>query len=170
MSVMSCVEVENQQGSLFNRIASVKNSYAILGGLDDKQLHELIRHVDIVDYPSRKLIFSQGDLPSDIFIILKGHVILSTITDVGSQCDELLIPGNVFGETSVIGVQTQVADAVTLHDVELMRISRVKLMALLEIDPRLFAILMMNVARHASRKLHNNILNAHAEIAKGPLQ
>ena len=54
----------------------------------------------------------------------------------------------------MIGIQTHSVSTVAVEPTELMVLSRDDLMSIFESDKELFGILMMNIAREASRRLH----------------
>ena len=61
--------------------------------------------------------------------------------------------GECFGETAVIAIQQHTASALALEDCDLLVIPREKLFELHGTDPKLFGLLILNIAREACRRL-----------------
>jgi CRP-like cAMP-binding protein len=135
-------------------VLPVLNKIAILGGLDDSQLYTVFRMLEVEHYRKGESIFRQGDSPSHIRIVRSGRVRI--VEDIEGTPLELFefTTGDCFGETSVIAIHKHTASAVALEDSELLVIPRDKLFRLYESDPRLFGMLILNIAREACRRLN----------------
>ncbi len=136
------------------KVLPILNRIAVFGGLDDAQLYAVFRMLETELYHKGEFIFRQGDAPSHIRIIRTGKVHM--IANVEGTPLELFEfnPGDCFGETSVLAIQPHTAHALAMEETELMVIPREKLFALYDTNPRLFGMLMMNIAREASRRLN----------------
>ena len=146
------------------------NKIAILGGLDDTQLYTIFRLLEVEHYHKGERIFQQGDSPSHIRVIRSGRVRL--VEDVNGTPMELheFGTGDCFGETSVMAIHPHTASAIAVDDTELLVVPRDKLFGLYHTDPKLFGMLMMNIAREACRRLNKTeeimlhyVLNGTAE-------
>jgi CRP-like cAMP-binding protein len=135
-------------------VLPILNRIAIFGGLDDNQLYTVFRMLETEHYGKGELVFRQGDSPSHIRIIRQGRVRM--IENVNGTPLELFefTTGDCFGETSVIAIHPHTASALALEDTDLLVIPRDKLFALYDPDPKLFGMLMMNIAREACRRLN----------------
>ncbi len=135
-------------------VLPILNQISILGGLDDAQLYTVFRMLEIEHYHQGDFIFRQGDGPSHIRIIRSGRVRM--VEDVDGTPLELFEfnTGDCFGETSVMAVHQHTASALAMEDVELLVLPREKLFGFYESDPKLFGMLMMNIAREACRRLN----------------
>lgn len=133
----------------------LKAQTTILGGLSDEQVAELLSKMETDHYSDDQPIFYSGDPASAIYIVLRGAVRL----DFGDEMHPLsqieFQPGDCFGETSVIGIQPHSAGAVAKGDVTLLTLTTNTLHSLYETDTKLFAMLVLNIAREASRRLHH---------------
>lgn len=136
------------------KVLPILNKIAILGGLDDQQLYTVFRMLETEHYNKGEFIFRQGDSPSHIRIVWSGKVRI--IENVDGTAMELFEfdTGDCFGETSVIAIHTHTADALAIEDTDLLVIPRDKLFGLYDADPKLFGMLMMNIAREACRRLN----------------
>jgi len=137
-----------------NDILPILNEISIFAGLSDKQLGKLVGLLERVRYQAGQRVFTEGDQPSYIYIVLSGNVKLV----IGAEQTplELVVfkEGECFGETSVIGIQSHAATTVAVGDTELLVLSRNTLLSLLKSDLELFSILILNIAREACRRLH----------------
>jgi len=136
------------------KVLPILNRIAILGGLDDAQLYTVFRLLETEHYKAKEFIFRQGDSPSHIRIVWSGRVRI--IEQVNGEPLELyeFVTGDCFGETSVIAIHRHTASAQAVVDTDLLVIPRDRLFALYETDPKLFGMLMMNIAREACRRLN----------------
>lgn len=137
-------------------VISILNKIAIFGGLTDKHLCEIFKLLKKVDYWAGEYIYKQGEDASHIYIIKKGEV--KIIVNCEDEPYELISfsEGDCFGETSVIGIQSHSASALAVTDTELIVLERCSLLALFENDKELFGLLILNIARETSRRLHKS--------------
>ena len=138
-----------------NEFFQLKSKTPILGALSDEQVASLVNQMSIVSYKDGDTIFMSGESASSIYIVLRGRVRL----DFGDEKNPLsqiqFQPGDCFGETSVIGIQPHSASALANGSVDLFELDTMTLNAIYESDTKLFATLVMNIAREASRRLHH---------------
>lgn len=127
---------------------------SILAGLEGNQLLSVFKLLEKVSYKAGETIFEQGTQPSHIYIIKSGRVKL--LVSKGDRALELaeFDRGQCLGEASVIGILPHSATAVAVEDTELIVLSRMALMNIYESDTELFSILILNIAREVSRRLH----------------
>jgi len=137
-----------------NDILPILNDISIFAGLSDQQLRKLVGLLERVRYVAGQRVFTEGDQPSYIYIVLSGNVKLV----IGAEQTPLELvafkEGECFGETSVVGIQSHAATTVAVGDTELLVLSRNTLLSLLKSDLELFSILILNIAREACRRLH----------------
>ncbi len=135
-------------------VLPILNKISILGGLDDSQLYTVFRMLETEHYKKGEFVFRQGDAPSHIRIIRAGRVrMIENIDGTPLELFEFKT-GDCFGETSVIGIHPHTASALALEDTDLLVVPRGSLFALYDTDPKLFGMLMMNIAREACRRLN----------------
>lgn len=133
----------------------LKTRTSILGGLDDNHVSELLSKMKTDQYGDEEPIFYIGDPASAIYIVLRGAVRLDFGDDLHPLSQIEFQPGDCFGETSVIGIQPHSAGAVARGEVTLLKLTTNTLHSLYETDTKLFAMLLLNIAREASRRLHH---------------
>lgn len=134
-------------------VLEILNEITIFAGFNEKQLYQLIR-VEKVTYKKGGRVFLQDEMPTHIYIILKGTVKL--IVDEEGTFFELVQfeRGDCFGESALIGIMPHAATAEATEDTELIVLSRSALMKIYEMDKEIFSILIMNIAREVCRRLH----------------
>lgn len=133
----------------------IRGRVSLFGALKEHQIMDLLSYMSTKSFTTGEVIFNKGDLPSDIYIVLSGHVDFSVIKSDASLHVMDFKPGDCFGETAVIGIQPQIGEAIAFGNVDTLVLSREGLMAMAECSPKLFSILMMNIARDVSRRVHD---------------
>lgn len=135
-------------------VLPILNRISILGGLSEADLAVVLRRMEVATCEAGERIFQQGDAPSHIYIVRSGRVRI--VVDIDATPLELVEyeTGQCFGETSAIGIQPHSATAVAIERTELLALSARALHALYHEDVRLFALLILNIAREACRRLH----------------
>lgn len=134
-------------------VLPVLNRISLFGGLDDTQLYTVFRQLETELVRKGDFIFRQGDAPDHIRIVRSGRVRI--VEEVDGTMMELADfgPGDCFGETSVITIHQHSASALALEDCDLLVLPRESMFALHKTDPKLFGLLMLNIAREACRRL-----------------
>jgi len=137
-------------------VLEILNRIAIFAGLSQKQLYSLFGLLKQVSYKSQEIIFRQGQHPSHIYIVESGSVKLVVYKDDVPLELAMFDKGSCFGESSVIGIQPHAATAIASVDTSLIVLSRDSLLAIYKSDLELFSILILNIAREISRRLHSS--------------
>lgn len=136
-----------------DEILPILNRISVFGALDDQQLNTVFHLLEVEIYKKGDIVFEEGESPSHIRIIKKGIIrIVENLHETPLELYEFGV-GDCFGETSVIGILPHTASAVVLEDCELLVFPRQKLFGLYESDPKLFGLLILNIAREACRRL-----------------
>jgi CRP/FNR family cyclic AMP-dependent transcriptional regulator len=135
-------------------ILPVFDKISLFGGLDKVQTSGLLSLMGQVSYSEDEEIFLRGAQPSHIYIVVSGRVRLDFGVPDHPLAELHFDAGDCFGETSVIGIQPHVASAIADQATQLLVLSREALMSLYATDTNLFALLVLNIAREAARRLH----------------
>ncbi|MBN1869200.1 MAG: cyclic nucleotide-binding domain-containing protein [Candidatus Omnitrophica bacterium] len=135
-------------------ILAILSKIAVFGGLNDRQLHEIFSLLKMLSYAPGEYVFKQGEAPSCIYIVLTGEV--KIIYDIEGVTLELASfgAGDCFGETSVIGIQSHSSSALAVATSELIVLEHKALLDIFQTDKELFGLLILNIARETSRRLH----------------
>ncbi|MFV2067503.1 MAG: Crp/Fnr family transcriptional regulator [Pirellulales bacterium] len=137
-----------------DKVAALLHKIAIFGGLTTEQKNRLIKELRSVSYAAGERIFGEGGAPSHIYIVERGRVTI--VMDIERKALVLaeFTAGHCFGETSVIGILPHAATAVAAEETDLLVLPREALLHLYDEDPRLFGMLVLNIAREACRRLY----------------
>jgi len=136
------------------KILPILGKISVLHGFSEDQLRTVLARLRSVSYGRGEFIFRQGESPTHIYVIERGRV--KIIVDVDRTPMELVAygVGRCFGETSAIGILPHSASAIATEDTDLIVLSREALHGLYESDPKVFGLLILNIAREACRRLH----------------
>jgi len=135
-------------------IDQVLDKISLFGGLSSQQLKAILPHTKRLNAEEGEVIFQQGHLPCNVYVVLKGKIRMDLRRDDNSLASINYIAGDCFGESAVVGIQPQLGTTIVVEDCELLVISRTCLMDIVNTNKELFGMLMMNVAREVSRRLH----------------
>ncbi len=136
----------------------VREKISLFGGLSDRQQNLIFPYLNFASFSRGDCVFKQGQLPGNIYIVLSGEVQLQVSRQDESCVSVSYLPGDCFGETSVIGIQPQLGSAHVAKDTQVIVLSRACLMEVSAYDPEMFGILMMNLAREISRRFHSSLM------------
>ncbi|RLI45591.1 hypothetical protein DRO61_10350, partial [Candidatus Bathyarchaeota archaeon] len=118
------------------------------------ELAQLAQICKMVSYPAGKIICSEGECGTDIFVLAEGK---ASVLAMGSRNKKIKIAsigqGEIFGEMSIIEDLPRVADLITDVDSKLVVIDRFELETLMNKNSHLGKLVMQNMAQGLSRKL-----------------
>ncbi len=135
--------------------------------LDDKALEEISRMSVRQTYKKDNMVLIEEEIGSTMFIILRGRVKISRISDEGREVIlSILVDGDFFGEMSILDGQTRSANAVTLEDSELMLIQRENFLRILRDYPQV-AINLLKELAHRLRRSDEQIKSLSLQNAMG---
>jgi len=115
-------------------------------GIDPKGLKEIESLFQSEDFAKREAIFSEGD-PSDwLYIVEKGKVKITKLSQEGKEIILEIIPSSgMFGGIAVVKGFPYPANAVVMEDATLLKISRQNLMKVLDRFPEVMFSLIQNL-------------------------
>lgn len=131
-------------------------SIALFGAMTPPQLSILQPLLKSQHYDEDEVVFRQGELPKNIYIVASGKVQMSIEKNDSVRLVDTFSSGDAFGVGSLIGIQTHAA-TITVSSTggaDMLILNRDALMALQKDHLDIFSLLMMNVARHLSRRLY----------------
>jgi CRP/FNR family cyclic AMP-dependent transcriptional regulator len=134
-------------------VISILSRISVWGGLTDEQQAEVYRRLEVGTFRKGEYIFRKGGEPSHIYILKSGKIEIVTADQDVSVRKETVETGGCFGIIALMAVQTYTGTAIAVEDTEVMVLSRQALLGLYHEDIKLFALLMMNIAREIARKL-----------------
>ncbi len=135
--------------------------------LDDKALEDISRMSVRQTYKKDNMVLIEEEIGSTMFIILRGRIKISRISDEGREVIlSILVDGDFFGEMSILDGQTRSANAVTLEDSELMLIQRENFLRILRDYPQV-AINLLKELAHRLRRSDEQIKSLSLQNAMG---
>ena len=134
-------------------IVPILDKISIFGGLSQTQLYKIFRILEIASYKKDELIFEQGDSPTHIYIVKSGRVRLFIEEDYTPLQLFEFLPGECFGQVSLIGIMPHTANAICMENTELIVLSKSALHSLYKEDIQLFSLIILNIARETCRTL-----------------
>jgi CRP/FNR family cyclic AMP-dependent transcriptional regulator len=136
-----------------NSVISILSRISLWGGLTGEQQEKIYQRLEVGTFKKGEYIFRKGDQPSHIYIVKSGKVKLLVSHEDAVIQKETVETGGSFGVAALMAVQTHMATALAAENTELMVLSREALLGLYHDDIKLFALLMMNIAREIARRL-----------------
>ena len=133
-----------KKGTPKSRIALPKSAglrdVPCLAGLDAAALNRLAEEVPEKEYRRGQILFQQGDLCEEIFILTKGSVKIYRLSDDGRQRTlQILGAGDCFCVAPSFHLVRYPSTAQCMTDVRLLRLSRMQCLSLLRENPGLAA-------------------------------
>jgi len=108
----------------------------IFASLGDEELKELGPYLRVEKKKKKDVIFSEGDPPDWFYIITKGRVKITKLSQDGKEIILEVIPeDDFFGGVAVIRNFKYPANAVAMDETELLKVSRQDLMKILDRFP-----------------------------------
>ncbi|MCX6640799.1 MAG: Crp/Fnr family transcriptional regulator [bacterium] len=135
--------------------------------LTDENLADLDRQLSVMRYRKNNLIIFEDDSGLNLFIINKGRVKISRISEEGGEVIlAILGEGEFFGELSVIDGLSRSATVTALDDVELLVMKREDFLSGLAKYPQI-SIYLLNELANRIRKSDAQIKSLCLRNAKG---
>lgn len=118
----------------------------IFGALNSSDTEEVKPYLIPAKFKKKEGIFSEGD-PSDwLYIVTKGKVKITKLSQSGREIIlEIISPMDFFGGVAVMRGFPYPANAVAMDDTEVLKISRTNLMRILDRFPNLMYCMAMNI-------------------------
>ena len=149
------ISIQTRQTVSFEQIAPIVQQISIFGGLQQAELESVISSLELIFFKKGATIFSKGEAPDSIYIIKKGAIAIHLEGDQEHLKPIVFTTGDCIGEAAFIGILPHSATTETTVDTELIILTREAFMNLFENEPRLFSLLILNIARETSRRLHS---------------
>jgi SulP family sulfate permease len=127
----------------------------IMNDMDDDELNLLQQLLKREFWHQEQAVFREGNLETDLYIVLKGSVSIKKQLPDGVESKRLVTfgPGGVFGEMALIDKSPRSADAWADNDCELLRLPHAAFVKLCREHPQVANKLLTNIAKEISFKL-----------------
>lgn len=123
--------------------------YSLFGGMIPDQVERIRPLLVQSDFSEGQSVLREGDPNDSIYFILDGRVAILKGGRVLTELGE----GETFGEMELLDVQPSAATVRALGSLRVAAISNRAVRQIYCMDPKIFALLVMNLARDLSRKL-----------------
>lgn len=135
--------------------------------LKEDELNSLTKVSVRQTFKKDNMVLIEEEIGSTMFIILKGRVKISRISDEGREVIlSILVDGDFFGEMAILDGQTRSANAITLEDTEMLIIRRENFLQMLHDYPQI-AINLLKELAHRLRRSDSQIKSLSLQNALG---
>jgi CRP/FNR family cyclic AMP-dependent transcriptional regulator len=151
----------------------------LFGALSDDVLDHLARTLKTARVGTGDTVFREGDrVAHEMYVVLEGEMEVSKRSRRGREMRVAILgPTDCFGEMSMIDMQGRSASVRALAPSRLIRVSSEDMDALYRYDLKSYALVVLNIARHLSRRLRvtdgiladftANVLDEYVASSKG---
>jgi CRP-like cAMP-binding protein/thioredoxin reductase/Fe-S-cluster-containing hydrogenase component 2 len=124
-------------GSVRERIASIRSRVPLLAAADEQQLRETFLATRVREYANGETIIRQNDYTNDFLVIATGRVALTRRAENSTSETKIaeLTAGNFFGEMSLISGRRRTATATAAGPTRMIEIPRKAILKLLANAP-----------------------------------
>ncbi|MFC1558506.1 Crp/Fnr family transcriptional regulator [candidate division KSB1 bacterium] len=116
--------------------------------LKERDLKKMGRLTSIHKYKKDNIILMESEKGSSLFLIHKGRVKISRVSDDGKEVIlAILKEGDFFGEMSLLDGQARSANVTSIEDSELLVLKREDFLQILKTHPELTVVLLKELAQ-----------------------
>jgi CRP-like cAMP-binding protein len=139
--------------------------------MSEADLDGLAEHTQIISYAADEVIFKRDDEAGEMMVIVSGKVQISSPAKTSDKVIfAALLPGDVFGEMSLIDGHTRSADATAVEPTDILTLERASFEKVLENNAKLNLDLLKVMSmrlRHTNELLEDfTILDLRRRLAK----
>jgi CRP/FNR family transcriptional regulator/CRP/FNR family cyclic AMP-dependent transcriptional regulator len=128
------------------------NKVPFFGGISEKYLEKIIDDFGILQVSENEVIICQGDTSTDLYIILRGKVKVTLMSEEGEEYILTdLEEGDIFGEISLIDGMPRSATVVAEEDSTFAVLKRERLIDGIKQDPMIALDLLATLVRNFRR-------------------
>ncbi len=110
----------------------------LFSSLNDEELNVILRLSFRLKYPKKKIVFIENEEGDKLYIILKGSVKITKISESGEEIIlAILHKGDFFGDMSLLDGKPRSATVISIEDSELLLINRYNFEKVLEKHPKI---------------------------------
>jgi CRP-like cAMP-binding protein len=127
----------------------------LFGALSDPVLEHLARTLKTVRVSTGESVFREGDtVAREMYVVIEGEMEVSKRSRRGREMRVAILgPTDCFGEMSMIDLQARSASVRALAPSRLVKMTSEDMDALYRHDLKSYALIVLNIARHLSRRL-----------------
>ena len=128
----------------------------------DSEVDQVIKDCFVESYNDGDVIFKEGDVGRDFYVILAGKVRLTKNVNNNEIEIAVLHKGEALGETVLTSESERMTNIIASGKVDLLVIDQDTIFSLYQKYPKIFGIIMLNL----SRMLTNRLQKSNQTIAK----
>jgi len=125
-----------------------------LHDIDNEHLMRIAEMTRLRDVPEGQIIFRQGDVPQDVFLVVSGNVALDIQVDGGQKRIMSVGPGEILGWSALLEQTQMTATATTLAPTCVAEINTKQLLAICRHNPRFGYELLRRTALALASRLN----------------
>ena len=119
---------------------------SIFNSLSSEDMKELSRYLLPCTYAKKEFIFSEGDPSEWLYIVKKGKVKITKLSNEGKELILEIVPSHeIFGGIAVVRGFPYPANAVAMEETEALKMSRKNLLSIMDRFPNLMYCMAMNI-------------------------
>ncbi|MBV8119840.1 MAG: Crp/Fnr family transcriptional regulator [Alphaproteobacteria bacterium] len=120
-------------GSTYQEKRWIFERHFLLGKLSSREIDALLHYSRVEHYPAGCEIYPKGSPGTSLMAVLRGTAKMSSVSPEGKEIVfNIIHPGEIFGEIAVLDGGERSADAIAMHDCELLVLNRRDFMPVLE--------------------------------------
>ena len=137
-------------------MVSVVKGCPLFHELYDEEIEEIVKHCMVASYETGDYIIKCGDTSTDIFVILSGHAEITVPIEGKSKFIATLTKEDIFGELVLINETKRTANIMCIENTDVLIISYENFYSFFNKNPRVFALMLLNVTRLLTKRLKNS--------------
>ncbi len=131
--------------------------------LSDAEFRELAPYLAGGSYRKREAVFSEGEPPEWLYLVLSGKVKITRLSHDGKEIIlEVISPGDIFGGVAVIRGFPYPANAVAMEATEVLKVSRKNLMRIVDRFPNVMYCMALQLGDRM-KSSHDSLKNIALE-------
>ncbi len=126
----------------------------LLRDVDRDARLDFLSGMNLVSYPPGDVLFFEGELGDELFLVVSGEVVILNNTEVDEPVELTRVrPGDFFGEMALLSPSPRSASAIALSFTDALSIDRRRYMARLEGGDPAAVALLRSITRRTCQRL-----------------
>ena len=122
--------------------------------LYDEEIERIVSHCSVSQFENGETIALEGEEGRELFLLLSGKAdVFKSLADGKWLKIASLKRGDAFGEAVLLEEQTRSASVIANGKCDVLAVNVDDVFALFEKDPKIFSILILNIARVLAQRL-----------------
>ncbi len=121
----------------------------------DTEIENIVKHCLVASYEPDDLIIKQGDVSTDICIMLSGVADISVFDGNENHHITTIKSGDIFGELVLINETERTANIICKKSADVLIIKYEDFYSFYHKNPKVFSLLVLNITRLVTKRLKN---------------